>query len=121
MSSAMVFPGLPKPDKKKVLGPLKEAEQTKPQKMIAEAARMYRVTVKEIMGKSRVRNIVEPRALCMYILSTYSHYTLKEIGNMFNGRDHTTVIHARQSVQDHMETEPELRETVNHLMQFSGL
>ncbi len=54
----------------------------------------------DILGKRRQRSIVVPRQLCMWIARKYTQHSLQEIGGYFGGRDHTTVIHAVDTIND---------------------
>ena len=51
----------------------------------------------------------------MFLSRTLTKGSLVEIGEAFGGRDHGTVIHACRKVQERMDTEPPLRETVRLL------
>ena len=50
-------------------------------------------TTKDIIGQSRKRHLVESRQMCFYILRKYYNLTFKRIGNLFDNRDHSTIIH----------------------------
>lgn len=94
-SNAMVFPGLPKDSKIKLLKPIREAEHNKPGRLIAEACRLYGITVKEINSRTHSRKVVEPRSICMYILVNDLHYGGRVVGKeIFKGFDHSTVFHS---------------------------
>mgnify|MGYP000392109692 CR=1 FL=1 len=67
--------------------------------IIDEVVGTYNVTFEELQRKSRKREYAEPRQVAMYLLSKYTTMTLKSIGNMFGGRDHSTVIHAQKAVE----------------------
>ncbi len=57
-------------------------------------------------GKVKKREIVIPRQVAMYFCKRYTQLTLALIGENFGGRDHSTVIHALESVEDMMKTDP---------------
>lgn len=54
----------------------------------------------DLVGKKKNKEIVEPRQICMYIINDLLDLPLTSIGAIFGGRDHTTVIHARDKVSD---------------------
>lgn len=54
--------------------------------------------------KSRKGEITQVRQVLMYFLKNYTKYSLKKIGNYCGGRDHSTVIHAQQTIQDLLDT-----------------
>ncbi|MBR2302690.1 MAG: chromosomal replication initiator protein DnaA [Clostridia bacterium] len=66
----------------------------------------FNVSKADLIGKKKNKEIVEPRQICMYLITEFLTTPLKEIGNIFGGRDHTTVIFARDKIaeQCNMET-----------------
>ena len=52
----------------------------------------------------------------MYIVREITEYSTTEVGLEFGGRDHTTVMHACQRVENRMRTDPTLDPTVQHLI-----
>lgn len=65
--------------------------------VIQTACEYFKVTKKEMSGKSRKREIIHPRQVTMYLLAMLSRTSLTKIGRAFD-RDHTTVIHTRDKV-----------------------
>ena len=68
-----------------------------------------------IRAKTRKQEVVIARQIAMYIAKELTNSSLKTIGLHFGGRDHSTVIHAYQSVEDLMKTEERYARTVDHL------
>ncbi len=66
----------------------------------AAAARHFELTVAELKGPSRRRHVVEARSTAMYLCRTLTDGSLADVGRHFGGRDHTTVIHACQKIED---------------------
>ena len=62
----------------------------------------------DLVSKSRKANIVRPRQLAMYISRELTDHSLPEIGRAFS-RDHSTVMHACQRIQEELETNIRLR------------
>ncbi len=60
----------------------------------------YDIVFDVLVKKSRKMKIVEPRYVAMYLLSYYTSLSLKQIGELLGGFDHTTVIHARTQIND---------------------
>lgn len=75
----------------------------------------FEVPVEKLKEKTRKRNIVQARQLSMYLAKNYTKNSLKVIGKHFGGRDHSTVIHSCQMVQNLMDTDNEFRESVKEL------
>ena len=61
----------------------------------------YSVSKEEICGKKKNKEIVDPRQVCMYIITDMlPSVPLAVIGQIFGGRDHTTVMHARDKIAE---------------------
>lgn len=63
----------------------------------------YSVTFEELVSQNRTPKLVFARHLCMFLLYTQAKINCKEVGRILH-RDHTTVIHARQSILNYIET-----------------
>lgn len=66
---------------------------------IKKITQYYEVTLPQLRAKDRKREIVLARMICMCSLKQEHGWTLKKVGDYFN-RDHTTVIHAIQTIKD---------------------
>ncbi|HTF19099.1 MAG TPA: chromosomal replication initiator protein DnaA [Chryseolinea sp.] len=82
------------------------------QKTVAES---FKIDPEVMKGKVKKREIVIPRQVAMYFCKRYTQLTLALIGENFGGRDHSTVIHALESVEDMMKTDPNFKNTVDEL------
>lgn len=82
------------------------------QKTVAES---FKIDPEVMKGKVKKREIVIPRQVAMYFCKRYTQLTLALIGENFGGRDHSTVIHALESVEDMMKTDPNFKATVDEL------
>jgi chromosomal replication initiator protein len=70
----------------------------------------------DLKGKKRTQSIVYPRQLAMYIVRELTEYTTTEIGQAFGGRDHTTVMHACQKMEDRIRSDPSMESTIQSLI-----
>lgn len=68
-----------------------------------------------IRAKTRKQEIVNARQIAMYLCKELTNCSLKTIGLHFGGRDHSTVIHAYQTVEDLSNTDPKYRSTVQQV------
>jgi chromosomal replication initiator protein len=82
------------------------------QKTVAD---YFKVELDAMKGKVKKREIVIPRQVAMYFCKRYTQLTLALIGENFGGRDHSTVIHALESVEDMMKTDPNFKASVDEL------
>nr|WP_293834483.1 chromosomal replication initiator protein DnaA [uncultured Arsenicibacter sp.] len=78
----------------------------------------FGITVADLKSKSRKRELVYPRQIAMYLAKEKTELALKSIGYHFGGRDHSTVIHAIQTINDLITEKPETRETVEKLKSY---
>ena len=75
----------------------------------------FHVGQDDLKAKTRKKEIVIARQVAMYFSKDYTNHSLKSIGYHFGGRDHSTVIHALQSVNDMMDTDVKFRYSVDEL------
>jgi chromosomal replication initiator protein len=67
------------------------------QKTVAD---YYRIKLIDLLSKKRLRIIVRPRQMAMFIARELTQLSLPEIGSSFGGRDHTTVLHACKTITE---------------------
>jgi len=79
--------------------------------IIDKVVDFYNLSVKQVKGKSRKKNLVKARWIAMYLIREKTNMKLTAIGKLFE-RDHTTVIHAIQGVNDvlNLKYETDLKE-----------
>lgn len=70
----------------------------------------------DLKGKKRTKAIVFPRQLAMYIAREITEYSTTEVGMEFGGRDHTTVMHACQKIEERFRSDPTLDSTISNLI-----
>jgi chromosomal replication initiator protein len=83
------------------------------QKTVAE---YYQLRLAEMLSKRRNRSVARPRQMAMALAKELTEHSLPEIGEAFDGRDHTTVLHACRTIRDLRETEGKLRQDWEKLM-----
>ncbi len=79
-------------------------------------AEYFGLSFNELQGKKRTKAISFPRQLSMYLARELTEYSTTEIGVEFGGRDHTTVMHACQKIENNIKTDPTLEPTIQHLI-----
>ncbi|MCH8902562.1 MAG: chromosomal replication initiator protein DnaA, partial [Bacteroidetes bacterium] len=79
------------------------------QKIICE---YFKVPAELLKDKTRKREVVQARQLSMYLTKNLTKNSLKVIGQYFGGRDHSTVIHSCQAIQNLMDTDKKFKESV---------
>jgi chromosomal replication initiator protein len=75
----------------------------------------YSVTVEDLIGPRRSRNITIPRQMIMYLSRLLTDTSLPKIGDMLGGRDHSTVLHGCAKIEGLMQTMPPIKAAVADL------
>ena len=70
----------------------------------------YGLQLKEMLGKKRTRSLARPRQMAMALAKELTEHSLPEIGDAFDGRDHTTVLHACRQIRQLKESDGKLHE-----------
>lgn len=78
----------------------------------------FQIRVVDILSKRRSRNISRPRQLAMYIAKELTGCSLSEIGDAFDRKDHTTVIHACKVIEDLRNKLAEIEDAHNELIKI---
>tara|TARA_B100001057_G_scaffold125703_1_gene124425 strand:+ start:8279 stop:9574 length:1296 start_codon:yes stop_codon:yes gene_type:complete len=82
------------------------------QKTVAE---YYNIRLSDLLSKRRSRSITRPRQMAMALTKELTNHSLPEIGESFNGRDHTTVIHACKKISELRKENPSHEEDYRNL------
>lgn len=75
----------------------------------------FRIPEDLVRARTRKREVVQARQVAMYFSKQLTKHSLKAIGLKFGGRDHSTVIHGVQSVENQMETDTKFRDIVDEI------
>lgn len=78
-------------------------------------AKYYNVSLADLKGKKRVKQIVYPRQIAMYLAREMTDNSLPKIGRSFGGKDHTTVIHAHEKIGQELKTDDQLQTDIREL------
>ena len=84
------------------------------QKTVAD---FYKIKVADMYSQRRPTNIARPRQIAMYFAKELTQKSLPEIGELFGGRDHTTVLHAVRKINELRAKQPELNRELHVLLQ----
>ena len=84
------------------------------QKTVAD---YYKIKVADMYSKKRPASIARPRQIAMYLAKELTQKSLPEIGELFGGRDHTTVLHAVRKISGERQTLNELNQQLHVLEQ----
>jgi chromosomal replication initiator protein len=78
-------------------------------------AKEWGVTVDGLRSKTRTKTLTTPRQIAMYLVRELLSTQLVEIGNAFGGRDHSTVIHSLEKVQQSITQDSDLKTRINRI------
>lgn len=78
-------------------------------------ARYYDISPEQLVTQKRSRDIAYPRQIAMYLCRDLTEMSLPKIGMVFGGRDHTTVLHACEKIQEEMDRNSEFRRAITEM------
>lgn len=85
------------------------------QDLMEAVSRYYSVSVQDMIGASRVREILIPRQIAMYLGKKHLHMSFVRLGEFFSNRDHTTVMNAVDKIERQMHGDAQLLREVHAL------
>lgn len=86
-----------------------------PESLLAAVARQFNVSPESLKGRKRDQNTALARQITIYLLREKSNFPFQAIGNMLNGRDHSTILHAHQSISAKLKADATLKKEVDNL------
>ncbi len=78
------------------------------QDVLEAVSRYYSVSVQDMLGASRVREILLPRQIVMFLLKKYLRTSYVRIGEIFSNRDHTTVMNSYNKIEEMLQNDHQL-------------
>ena len=84
-------------------------------KIQQDVARYYHITVEDLKGKRRVKAIVTPRQIAMYLARELTDASFPKIGSEFGGKDHTTVLHAHEKITKVIEEDAKMKREIEEI------
>lgn len=88
--------------------------------IIGQVSDYLQIHVWKIKKKDRKKEIIYARHMSIYLALKFARLTSKAVGKYF-GQDYSTVLHARQSIQDRFDTEASVRDDVSGLLSVLGI
>ncbi len=86
-----------------------------PKNIIEAVVKYYDITMKDLLGKGRKKELVKPRQMAIYIIRKELNTSYPSIGNELGGRDHTTAMHAYNKVYKELEVNEKLKQEINSI------
>ena len=76
----------------------------------------FKISYGDLKGKKRTKNIAYPRQVAMFIARELTEYSTTELGLEFGGRDHTTVMHGCQKIEERLKLDPALETNIQQIV-----
>ena len=77
--------------------------------IVEAVCKYYNVDKQNLIGKKKNKEFVDPRQMSIYLITELTDLPLLSIGAYFGGRDHTTIMHARDKITAEIKTNPRLK------------
>ncbi len=98
-----------------VLNPSTERVEATPMSVMMAIAETFDVSIEDLKGSSRRREISQARQIGMYLMRQHTDLSLPKIGEEFGGKDHTTVLYSCEKIAQLKESDPNLAQTLRQL------
>jgi len=85
------------------------------QKILNVVSNYYNLSVSQITGKIKTGQIVNARHVAIYLIRNLLDVSLKQIGDLFSGRDHTTIMHSIEKVEEMLKTDKQTKVVIEEL------
>jgi chromosomal replication initiator protein len=83
--------------------------------IIEETAKYYSLTSDDLKGQRRTRNTALARQISMYLIRKLTNLSLKDIGDIYEGRDHTTVLSSIRRIEDNIKASAPFSQTIRDI------
>lgn len=97
-----------------------EKEALTTDSIIDSVCNFYKIQRSDLLGKKKTKDVVEPRQICAYLMTELLSIPLVTVGQALGGRDHTTVIHARDKIaeliKENTRVETEIKDLKNMIL-----
>lgn len=88
------------------------AKENEPERVIEVIAEFFNLTKEDILNEKRTKDVARARQIVMYFLRHHLNLSLKEIGKILGGRDHSTILHGIEKIENLLEVDENLREKI---------
>ncbi|MEM0980545.1 MAG: chromosomal replication initiator protein DnaA [Cyanobacteria bacterium P01_H01_bin.58] len=98
-----------------VLNPPAEKIEVSPEAVVETISDMFSISIEDLKGNSRRREISQARQIGMYLMRQHTDLSLPKIGEVFGGKDHTTVMYSCDKINKQIKKDTDLAQTVQRL------
>jgi chromosomal replication initiator protein len=92
-----------------------QSKSLTPKNIIEAVVKYYNITMKELLGKGRKKELVRPRQMAIYLIRKELNTSYPSIGNELGGRDHTTAMHAYNKICKDLEQNEKTKQELNSI------
>ena len=85
------------------------------EKIQEDVAKYYKISVADLKGRRRVKAIVIPRQIAMYLARELTEASFPKLGAEFGGKDHTTVLHAHEKIKNLIDEDQNIKREINEI------
>ncbi len=96
----------------------RQRKQITPELVMRTVSDYYGTSMSELTGATRRREITVPRQIAMYLTREIIGMSLPRIGEVFGGRDHTTVLHSCKTVEQNIRNNPTMKSVIEDLQRM---
>jgi chromosomal replication initiator protein len=82
-----------------------------------KVAEFFGIKLTDLRAQNRTKAIAFPRQVAMYLSRQLTHASLSEVGRAFGGKDHTTVLHGVEKIQQMLQEDPKFKKTIDSITQ----
>lgn len=86
-----------------------------PKQVIERTAKHFRISIEDILGPKRDKDIVVPRQIAMYMLRSELHLSFPKIARELGRKDHTTAIHSVEKIEKETSLDADLRQVISEI------
>jgi len=86
-----------------------------PRHIVSTCAKYYKIKTGDLCGKSRKQDLVHARHVTAYLLVDFLNLPLERAGEILGGRDHTSIMHARDKIHTLFSTNPQFQKELNQI------
>jgi chromosomal replication initiator protein len=98
-----------------VLNPPSDQVEASPESVIKAVSEMFNVSIEDLKSSSRRREISVARQIGMFLMRQHTDLSLPKVGEVFGGKDHTTVMYSCEKIAQQKETDVELARSLRQL------
>lgn len=95
-----------------------QSKSTTPKIILEAVSKYFDIHIKDIIGKSRKKELVVPRQITMYLMREEINTSFPTIGHELGGRDHTTAMHAHNKIRKEVKEDERTKQNINSIKQL---